>query len=100
MSDQTRNELLGGIQLVHGPMDGTLLWDNVSATELLFPVQGQGEAVYKSSDAIKTGGYREFVFAGMRDQQICKVCDGGPGNHGVCLCGIHKYEQTYPNAGK
>lgn len=22
---------------------------------------------------------------------ICRVCDGGPGNHGVCLCGEKRY---------
>jgi hypothetical protein len=23
---------------------------------------------------------------------VCKICDGGPGNHGTCLCGMDNYE--------
>lgn len=26
------------------------------------------------------------------DERICRICDGGPGNDGVCLCGSHVYE--------
>ena len=60
-------QLLGGIEFVGGPMDGRQQWGSVSATELLFHIQGHGEAVYKPSRAIRTNGCCEFVFVGMRD---------------------------------
>ncbi|WP_312784635.1 hypothetical protein [Brevundimonas sp.] len=28
-----------------------------------------------------------------RDNRICRICDGGPGNEGVCLCGEEAWEQ-------
>lgn len=29
-----------------------------------------------------------------RDERICAICDGGPGNQGVCLCGHHAYGEA------
>jgi hypothetical protein len=29
-----------------------------------------------------------------RDERICAICDGGPGNDGVCLCGHHAYGEA------
>jgi hypothetical protein len=29
-----------------------------------------------------------------RDDRICAICDGGPGNQGVCLCGHHAYGEA------
>ncbi|UTC28089.1 hypothetical protein GURKE_00570 [Brevundimonas phage vB_BpoS-Gurke] len=26
------------------------------------------------------------------DTRICRICDGGPGNEGVCLCGAEAWE--------
>lgn len=40
-----------------------------------------------------------FYFAALRaqpparDNRICRICDGGPGNEGVCLCGEEAWEQ-------
>ena len=28
---------------------------------------------------------------------ICRVCDGGPGNAGVCLCGAKAYDGPTPD---
>lgn len=28
------------------------------------------------------------------NDRICAICDGGPGNHGACLCGMRKYESA------
>ena len=30
----------------------------------------------------------------VRDERICAICDGGPGNYGVCLCGHHAYGEA------
>lgn len=27
-------------------------------------------------------------------KMICEVCDGGPGNDGVCLCGMEAYSDA------
>ena len=35
---------------------------------------------------------REVTKETGADNRICRVCDGGPGNNGVCLCGLHDYE--------
>ncbi len=29
-----------------------------------------------------------------RDNRICRICDGGPGNEGVCLCGAQAWEEA------
>lgn len=29
-----------------------------------------------------------------RDERICVICDGGPGNQRVCLCGHHAYGEA------
>ncbi len=34
--------------------------------------------------------------APARDERICQICDGGPGNDGACLCGAHAYEASPP----
>lgn len=26
-----------------------------------------------------------------RNDQVCKICDGGPANEGACLCGFRKW---------
>jgi len=33
-----------------------------------------------------------------RDDRICAICDGGPGNQGVCLCGHHAYGEANTKA--
>lgn len=33
-----------------------------------------------------------------KDDRICRVCDGGPGNDGPCLCGMHVYDPPVPQA--
>lgn len=30
------------------------------------------------------------------DNRICRICDGGPGNEGVCLCGAKVWEEDPP----
>lgn len=34
-----------------------------------------------------------------KDNRICAICDGGPGNEGVCLCGRHAYEHDLIKTG-
>ena len=36
----------------------------------------------------------------VRDDRICAICDGGPGNQGVCLCGHHAYGENNKNKDK
>ena len=28
------------------------------------------------------------------NDRICAICDGGPGNHGACPCGMRKHESA------
>ena len=35
---------------------------------------------------------KQVMYEQLKDDRICAVCDGGPGNEGVCLCGLHAYE--------
>ncbi len=35
----------------------------------------------------------------IADTRICRFCDGGPGNEGVCLCGRRAYEHDLIKTG-
>jgi hypothetical protein len=72
----------------------------MSADELLTRSDGcnmlKGRTINISfPNAPVSGGTPSAQVAGS-DLPICRVCDGGPGNNGVCLCGEHAYG---PNRG-
>jgi hypothetical protein len=50
-----------------------------------------GWHVVNAADAMLTGAMPLLKAAAtlrrMRNARICRICDGGPGNNGVCLCG-------------
>ena len=57
---------------------------------------GQYQTTTAMADAILAAGFARAKTPAVPppapDAPICRVCDGGPGNNGVCLCGERAYD--------
>jgi len=72
-----------------------LIRDNLEAEHVIANNLDTEDGEDPSPNAPVSGGTPSAQVAGS-DLPICRVCDGGPGNNGVCLCGEHAYGPNDP----